>query len=164
MSSSAGVRQKISDYLAERIDAIDLEDWISTEIWDAPPSEERQLGDDALRLLAEASNGEWTDNELRLQLARLCGLAPYGQLSVSGETSSVVSEGFLEKLSEAEENKAQSPKGDEARLAAMMRYARFGSPTVGSSETAPPSDRGFLDQPTDENKTPSQVPKELAAS
>ena len=154
MSSNTGMRQKISDYVVGKIDAFDLEDWISTEVWDAPPSDERQLGYDALRLLAEGSNGEWTDQELRVQLAKLCGIVT--------DTPSLRAEGFLEKLSAAEESREQAPKREEDQLAAVMRYAHLASPTAASSETAQPSDREFLHQPTAESETRRQAPKELA--
>lgn len=164
MSSDTGVRQKISDYVTGELDAFDLEDWISTVVWDAPPSEERQLGYDALRLLAEASNGEWTDGELRVQLAKLCGMLPYGDRSTSGESPSLMSEGFLEKLSAAEEKRKQRASADEARLAALMCFA--GAKAEASSpqwsETVQPSGPGFLDRPKGENETPDSAPAELA--
>lgn len=154
MSSNTGIRQKISDYLAGRNDAFDLEDWISTEVWDAPPSDERQLGYDALRLLSEASNGEWTDQALRVQLAKLCGIVT--------DTPSLRVEGLLEKLSAAEESRGQTLKREDDQLAAIMRYAHLGSATAASSGTAQPSDREFLHQPKAENETQRQAPKELA--
>jgi hypothetical protein len=159
MSFDREIREQISRYCAGEIDAANLETWLAASTWemDNEPTAIRQLAFDALRLTSEAANGDWTDGELRQQLSDLCGNSIV-------ETPSLVSEDFLGKLSAAEKNKGNRPKGDEARLAAMMRYVRFGSPTEGLSETVQPSDRGFLDQPRDESKTPSPVPKELAAS
>jgi hypothetical protein len=156
MSSNTGIPEKISDYLAGKVDASELGQWISIETWDIEnePPATRQLGYDVLRLLSEASNGEWTDQELRVQLAKLCGIVT--------DTPSLRAEGFLEKLSVAEESREQAPKREEDQLAAVMRYAHLASPMAASSETAQPSDREFLHQPTAESETRRQAPKELA--
>lgn len=159
--SDIEIREKISDYLAERVSLVELEDWISTEIWDSPQSEARQLGYDALRLVSEAQNGEWTDDELRIRLASLLGILKDGAGSVPADTSPK-GEGFLDKLSAAQNAVPLIPVKEEGQGAALLSYATLGI-RLNWSEMAQPNAPAFLRQPGGERNTPGQAPKEAVA-
>lgn len=154
MSIDQEIREQISRYLDGRIDAADLEDWISVEAWDIDkesPST-RQLGYDTLRFIAEAQNGEWTDDELREHLGALI------------RTDTRVGNQFLEQLAVAEERRRSlSPKDDDGKFAAVIRYVRFSPATAESSGRELSNARGFLHQPADERRTPLPPPKEPVA-
>jgi len=162
MSFDLQIREHISRYCAGQIDAAALETWLSAATWDIDnePRATRQLAFDALRFTSEAANGDWTDQELRLQLARLCGLA--GGHSASGDTRSPVTEGFLEKLPVAQKRQEHGSTREADQLAAIMRYAHLGASKVASFGKAQSNDRGFLHQPRAESDTRPQPPKELA--
>lgn len=165
MSSDLQIREQISRYCAGEIDAAELETWLAAKTWeiDQESPATRQLAFDSLRLTSEAANGDWTDEELRGQLKALSGIVTDGSHLVSAETPSLKAEGFLEQLSAAQQQSSGQVLHREAdQLAAIMRYAHLGASTVGSSETAQPSDREFLRQPKAENETPHPAPKELA--
>lgn len=68
--SDLEIREQIARYVSREIDAAALEDWLQDFTWDAERSG-GQLATDALRLLAEYSNGDWTDDELRTRLGGL---------------------------------------------------------------------------------------------
>lgn len=67
------IRERIREHIGGHISAAELEDWLETESWDdatldAPAV---RLANDALRLLAEYQNGDWTAAELAAQLDSL---------------------------------------------------------------------------------------------
>jgi hypothetical protein len=66
------IREKIRAYVDGKVEAGVLEDWVETSSWDLDhDAPAHRLAADALRLLAEHSNGDWTDAELRGQLGAL---------------------------------------------------------------------------------------------
>ena len=68
------LRQQIGAYLAdEDADASDLASCLEIEMYSADdePEAVRRLANDALRLLAEHENGDWTDEELGARLGAL---------------------------------------------------------------------------------------------
>jgi len=65
------IREQLARYVAGKLDAAELEDWLENESWDVEFEPTRALAADALRLLAEHANGDWTDLELRAQLGAL---------------------------------------------------------------------------------------------
>lgn len=64
------IREQIARYTRGEIDASRLEDWLEDASWDVHEPAE-SLAANALRLLAEHANGDWTDPELREQLGAL---------------------------------------------------------------------------------------------
>ena len=70
------IRERIRACIEDEISAAELEDWLETESWDdAEMSVPTQhLANDALRLLAERGNGDWTEEELAEQLGALSRL------------------------------------------------------------------------------------------
>lgn len=71
------IREQIARYVDGEIDASALEDWLEDASWaSADPAE--SIAPTALRLLAEHSNGDWTDAELRDQLAVVARLYTFG--------------------------------------------------------------------------------------
>jgi hypothetical protein len=67
------IREHIRSYLAGSITAAALEAWVAeqTLALDEEPTNVRDLANDAMRFLAEAGNGDWTEDELRAHLGRL---------------------------------------------------------------------------------------------
>jgi hypothetical protein len=70
------IRARIRAYTDGTLSAAALEDWLESESWDEGTlrAPERQLANDALRLLAEFGNGDWTEGELAEQLGSLSRL------------------------------------------------------------------------------------------
>jgi hypothetical protein len=64
------LRQRLARYAAGRADLATFEDWLTTETWDAAEdaSPTERLAFDALRLISEHQNGDWTESELRGKL------------------------------------------------------------------------------------------------
>lgn len=163
MSFDTGFREKISDYVTGKITAADLGDWISIETWDlderAPASAQQAY--DALRLIAEAENGGWTDDQLRQHLQSLAGILTDEDQSVP-VSPSPSGEQFLERLSLAERKKPRAPETKQELHAAVMRYAGFGI-TLRWSETGRSNDPEFLRQPRAESDTPDRAQGEVVA-
>lgn len=65
------IRQEIARYADGTFSAADLEDRLEEVAWDLETEPERTLAADALRLLAEHSNRDWTDEELKQKLVSL---------------------------------------------------------------------------------------------
>jgi hypothetical protein len=89
------IRKRLARYNAKRMKLTDLDDWLNSESWDVrtEPPETQQLLFDAMRLIAEHANGDWTDAELRQKLGALSRTywvdrAPKDRLV--GESSSAV--------------------------------------------------------------------------
>jgi len=166
MSFDLQIREQISRYCAGQIDAAALETWLSAATWDIDDESPvtRQLAFDGLRLTSEAANGDWTEQELREHLGALCMVTDDTHSVLVGASTSPASEQLLDKLSAAEQERKGAPDSDEARLAALMRYAGAGATTPQSSETEQPSGPGFLGRPIGENETPGSAPAELAIS
>ena len=64
------IREQVARYITDEIDAVTLEDWLEDASWETGQTGE-MLAADALRLLAEYANGDWTKSELREQLGAL---------------------------------------------------------------------------------------------
>jgi hypothetical protein len=90
--SDLEVREAIRDYIAGNVDARVLEDRLEDVAWDTPADPARKLTDDALRLLAEQANGDWTESELREQLGVLTRTYWFEQAPkvVTGTSSTVI--------------------------------------------------------------------------
>ena len=67
--SDLEIREAIRRYITGDLDAPTLEDRLEAVAWDMPAAQ--RLVADALRLLAEHANGDWTDSELRERLGVL---------------------------------------------------------------------------------------------
>lgn len=65
------IRQRIAAFTDGEVEPHDLEDWLETAAWDLDAEPAKTLAADALRLLAEYGNGDWTDVELRERLGAL---------------------------------------------------------------------------------------------
>lgn len=65
------IREQIAGYVAGEIEAPELENWLEDQAWDLEEDPARQLAAEALRLLAEWTNGDWPENELRARLGDL---------------------------------------------------------------------------------------------
>lgn len=65
------IRHSIADYLNGDISPRDLEDRIQDLTWDLDEEPARSLAANALLLLAEHQNGDWTDDELRTGLGAI---------------------------------------------------------------------------------------------
>jgi hypothetical protein len=157
MSIDLQIREQISLYLLGQLDPAELESWLVAATWDIDdePQAVRRAAFRALRLLSETANGDWTEEELARSLIDLLQ-------TVSPEPStSLVPEGFLEQLTEAEKQARERQEEREPEQE-LMGYARFASPTEASYESWQPSDRGFLRQPKGESGTRSPVPAEPA--
>lgn len=68
------IREQVANYLAGRVNAAELEDRLETVAWDLEAEPGRTLAADVLRLLAEHSNGDWDEEELRDRLGALTRL------------------------------------------------------------------------------------------
>lgn len=87
------IRQEIARYIAGQQDARELEDWLENVAWDLEDQPGRALAATALRLLAEHSNGDWTDSELREKLGAVSRIYAFDQApraAVSGSASSII--------------------------------------------------------------------------
>ena len=73
MLDDQNIRKRIRAYTEDELSAAELEDWLETESWhdDAMGASTERLANDALRLLAEHTNGDWSDAELADQLGML---------------------------------------------------------------------------------------------
>lgn len=69
--SDLEIREAIRQYIAGDVDARALEDQLEGVAWEGLADPARRLTNDALRLLAEQANGDWTDSDLREQLGVL---------------------------------------------------------------------------------------------
>jgi hypothetical protein len=149
MSGDTGIAQKISDYLAGNLPVSEFSDWITVHTWslDDEPVDTQRVGYGALRLVSEAENGDWTEDELRHRLATLLHPGSAG-------------EGFLDKLADAQSEASRHAPSEDQQVAALIRYAAF---TVGSSETALSNGPSSLRQPRGESETQSPPEAELAA-
>lgn len=65
------IRQRIAAFTDGEIEPHVLEDWLENAAWDVDEEPARTLAADALRLLAEFDNGDWTDAEIRERLGGL---------------------------------------------------------------------------------------------
>ena len=65
------IREQIARHVEGKLEPSELEDWLENESWEVEAEPARSLAADALRLLAEHGNGDWTDSELRAQLGAL---------------------------------------------------------------------------------------------
>ena len=67
------VRDQLADYLAGVVSASELEDSLEELTWEEQGLDPvaRHLANEALRLLAEHANGDWTDDELTDRLGSL---------------------------------------------------------------------------------------------
>lgn len=67
------IREQILRYIDGDVSAPDLEDWLENGAWDEdgiePPA--RALVQDALRVLAEHANDDWTEDELKDRLGQM---------------------------------------------------------------------------------------------
>jgi len=163
MPVDTGFREKISDYVAGKITVSELGDWLSLETWDIDertPDSAQQVFD-ALRLVTEAQNGGWTDDQLRHQLQALVGIVTDEDQAVS-ISPSPSGEQFLEKLSLAERKRPRSPETKQELHAAVMRYAGAGV-TLKWSGTARSSGPESLRQPKGESDTRDQPQGEVVA-
>ena len=89
--SDLEIREAIRQYIAGDGDARALEDELEGVAWDGLIDPARRLTNDALRLLAERTNGDWTDSELRAHLGVLTRTYWFEQASASKTgTASVV--------------------------------------------------------------------------
>jgi hypothetical protein len=160
MSFDLQIREQISRYRAGQIDVDALETWLSAIAWDIDqePPATRQLAFKALRFVSEAANGDWTEDEIRENLGALA----HTVLPDTG--GSYVAEQFLGRLSAAEKKAQQGAEDGDARVAILMAYVRFATPTVAWFGSGQPSDRGFLHQPRGESDTQPPAPAELAIS
>lgn len=70
------IRKRLARYNAKRLKLADLDDWLNTESWEvrSEPVETQRLLFDAMRLIAEHDNGDWTEPELRQKLGALSRL------------------------------------------------------------------------------------------
>jgi hypothetical protein len=62
------IRRSIADYLNGDVSSSELEDRIQDLSWDLDEEPARSVAANALLLLAEHQNGDWTDDELRARL------------------------------------------------------------------------------------------------
>jgi hypothetical protein len=161
------IRERISLYLNGRGEAADLESWLSEITWgiDEEPPATRHIAYAALRLLSEAANGDWSDDQLNDQLRALLKIPPPGGDSVlpSVETRD---EGLLGKLSLAQQEaeSMQVALDDDAAALALVGYAYFSTQTRRWSGSERPSGPAFLRQPKGETDTPVPAAEELAIS
>jgi hypothetical protein len=67
------LREQISAYVDEKIDASELEAWVSSEAFDLDgvSTSTARLAFEVMRLAAERAHGDWTDDELRARLGAL---------------------------------------------------------------------------------------------
>lgn len=67
--SGLEIRERLAGYVAGDIDGVSLEEWLEEVVWDdALLPIDRQLVYDALRLLSEHNNGDWSEEEVRRKL------------------------------------------------------------------------------------------------
>ena len=77
------VRERLAAYLADEISLSEFEDWFFPETWDIDQTDNLDLLNLVYSIklrLAEFSNGDWTEAELR---SRLCPFIELGGLSHS---------------------------------------------------------------------------------
>jgi hypothetical protein len=168
MSFDLQIRERISLYLAGSIDAAALESWLSGVTWelDHEHPATRQSAFDALRLLSEAANGDWTPSQLRDQLQALSKIVTDRTNSVLPSVAAMGGEELLSKLSKAQQGAEQrhADAYEEAPAFALMGYAYLATQTHRSSESGQPSDPAFRRQPKVESDTHAPVEEELAIS
>jgi len=65
------IRERLADYLADRLSLREFEDWFYAETWDIDDADNQTLTHLVYEIklrLAEYSNGDWTEAELRSML------------------------------------------------------------------------------------------------
>jgi hypothetical protein len=67
------LRERLARYVTGSVTLRALEDWLTTETWDdeALQPSTRQLAYDAIRLISEQQNGDWTEDELKRKLGAM---------------------------------------------------------------------------------------------
>jgi hypothetical protein len=87
------IRERIAALTSGGIGARELEDQLEDGAWELEAEPARTLAADALRLLAEHGNGDWTDAELNERLGALSRTYWFEQApkrSLSGSDSPVI--------------------------------------------------------------------------
>lgn len=162
------IRERISLYLNGQFDAAALESWLSEVTWeiDEEPPATRHIAYAALRLLSEAANGDWSDDQLNDQLRALLKIpSPTGD-SALPSVAATDGEELLGKLSVAQreaESRHIDLEDDSAALA-LMGYVYLSTQTHRSFESELPSGPAFRRQPKGESDTPVLAAEELAIS
>lgn len=166
MSFDLQIRERISLYVDGRIEAVDLESWLSEVTWeiDEEPPATRHVAFAALRLVSEAAHGDWSDDQLKDQLRALLKIPPDSSDSVLPSVAASGGEQLLGRLTVAQRRaeSRQLEANDESRALALMGYAYLATQTRRSFESEQPSDPAFRRQPTAESDTPVPVGEELA--
>jgi hypothetical protein len=165
MSLELQILERISLYVEGQIDVSDLESWLSAVTWqiDDEPDAIRRLAFDALRLTSETANGDWTEDQLRLQLEALAESVTDGATLVLWDASLVADEQFLGKISVAQRAAPGFPD-KEAALLDLMRYAHLSTHPLQSDYwfgSGQPSGRAFLGRSKAENETPPRGEAQL---
>jgi hypothetical protein len=168
MSLEVQIRERISLYLTGRIEAADLESWLSEVTWeiDGESPATRHLAFASLRLVSETANGDWSDDQLRAQLRDLCKIPAADSDSVLPKVEAVGEEQLLGKLSAAQEGaERRRLKADEESTAfAMMGYVYLATQTQRWYESERPNGPAFRGQAKGESDTPVPPEAELALS
>jgi hypothetical protein len=167
MALDIQIREQISLCLSGGVEAADLESWLSEVTWeiDEEPSTTRHIAYAALRLLSEAANGDWSDDQLSAQLEALLKIPPASSDPIlpSVETKD---EALLGKLSAAQreaEVRRIAFDDDEAALA-LVGYAYLSNQSRHWFGSERPSGPAFHRQPRGESDTPVPEAEELAIS
>lgn len=92
-SSDLEIREQLARYLAREISLQDFEDWFAPRAWnihEATSPALQELVSEIELLLAEFSNGDWTEKELRRMLSPLVAtykvsIAPIFQTATSSK-------------------------------------------------------------------------------
>jgi hypothetical protein len=160
------IRERISLYLSGRSTDADLESWLSEAAWeidDESPATQR-LANSALRLISEATHGDWSQNQLKAQLQALLKIPRDSSSSVLPSVVAGGGEELLGKFSMAQRD-AESRDielDDEEAAQALMGYAYLSTPRwFGSGQS---SDPAFRRQSRGESDTPAPAEEELAIS
>jgi hypothetical protein len=156
----------IADYLGGLIQMNELESFLAGAAWelDDAPLQVRHVALDSLRLVSEAMNGDWTEEELRDHLRPFLRILT-DRLLFKGEA--IAEKQLLGKLADAERTAPESSGDEEGLALALMGYAYLGQTTRAAKSkfgSALPSGRGFLRQPRGEAETPHRAEGEPAIS
>ena len=68
MSEDLEIRKRIAKVVEGKLAPADLEEWLQAYAWDLSAGPAHGLAADAMRLLSEHANGDWTDDEVRDRL------------------------------------------------------------------------------------------------
>lgn len=168
MALDLQIREQISLYVTGGIEAADLESWLSEMAWeidDEAPAI-RHIGFAALRLVSESAHGDWSDDQLKVQLQALLKIPADSGDSVLPSVEVRSGEELLGKLSSAQRDaeRRHIEVDDELAESALMGYVYLSTQTRRWYESERPSGPAFRRQPKGESGTPVPAEEELAIS